>query len=243
MHASPYQRTPLVQQLTKNAAMAPAFVLAVTTDGKVCRFRQCSQQVQHLAGIATSHLRAKFLRERGPIAIARNRLCFFDQLRVRRQIGQPHVVIVAGGEFAPGHAARRSPNGTDTQPFVGRSRRPKLDDADAHVFFLIRGGLATVPRRIDQRRSSVVLQCRLSVSSPSWPRFPWRRSALRSPRSGPSPRRSRPPHVPRLLSFRRRRDRILRRHHPAVPACLEAWTPVLACPTPCPVASAFLCSV
>ncbi len=136
------RRAAFGEQFAQHAAVAAVFVVAIAADRERGRRRQRSEQVEHLRRIAMRHLGTEVTLERAPFGVAFGGLRLRDEFGARRQRRQPHVVIIARGEFGFRHAARRPTYRADPQPFARRARRSQLYDPYTHAF---RVDLRTIP--------------------------------------------------------------------------------------------------
>src|SRR5688572_20254382 len=126
-------RSIVAQQLAQNGTMTTVFLLAIAADGKVAAVRQRGQQLDIVTRLWLRHLRSVLLHERRPLSRGARAQTLLQRLCARRKIGKPDIVPVPRCELRPGHTTRRTPHGTDPQPFTRLARAAQAYDTHAHV--------------------------------------------------------------------------------------------------------------
>jgi len=94
--------------------------------------RERRQQLQEARGLWPLHLGAVPPFEPTPRAIIGCPKRELHEIAGRRQLGQPHVVEIAGRMLALGHTARGSTHRPETKTFTGDPRSAEPDDVDTH---------------------------------------------------------------------------------------------------------------
>lgn len=105
--------------------MAPGFVVAEAAHREWRPLRQFGKKLDHLPRLGLGHLGA-IAAEKG----CRRQLGFEKgrkQCLAGREDRQPDIQEIALSVFGFGHTARRTPNGSDSEPFSGLTRGTKLD--------------------------------------------------------------------------------------------------------------------
>src|SRR6185503_16493652 len=99
------------EQIAQHRTMAASLVFAVAADGKVRLVRQRSKQAEQALGGRRLHFAAVGLGHAVPVLQSAG-----DELRARREVRKPQVVVVQLGVVVLAHAARGAAYGAEAQP-------------------------------------------------------------------------------------------------------------------------------
>ena len=113
--------------------MAVRLVLAIAAEREIDLVRQRGDQVERVAVVGRSHLGAVLAEKFRPVLRRLRRVRELHRLRLRPEIGIPHVEPVLRGIFGFRHAARRPPHRADARAFMRQPRAAEPDDADGHL--------------------------------------------------------------------------------------------------------------
>src|SRR5262245_61731918 len=127
----PEPRAALREQLAQHATMAVPAVLAVAADRKVGVMRERRQRVEQVDRRGLAHLGTETAGESRPPA----RIVAIDAAHQRqawRQFRQPDVVVIAPGEFALRHAARRATHCAEACALATHAGAAESHDCETH---------------------------------------------------------------------------------------------------------------
>src|SRR5258706_3771281 len=125
-------RRVLLEKRLENGSMTPGLVGAVAPHRERRLVGEAREEAQQPRGGGTLHLAPVALDERLPPALLPGPQRDLDEILRRRQLRQPEIVEVTGGELRLRHSPRGAPNGAQAQPLAWSPGFAELYDPDRH---------------------------------------------------------------------------------------------------------------